>query len=469
MITSNGKAVNIKENVWKIDHVSSRGKYLTFYFDYLPNYWFKNVHKQATIECFTKQNPKVDTLHRYNYSLKHFFNFLSEANKSIKNYSEVNNNTIQDYITYLKQKGMSNSTANVCMASLKWIIYHGQRFEYEEFPKSEVFDGDEFQALRVDDFLKTKIISDQVLKQIESALSSEENGLLKPYLEIGIDTGIRLGEVLDLKVGCITESFNGTPILHVINEKNNSERWIPVSKRVSKAVDWLTRSSAQGREYLNTEYLNIISKSEAKKISDHYARLTQNMFRERLEKFVIKHRIVDSNDTLYNLNFHAFRHTIGTHMINRGMTSFEIQEYLGHSSLHSTALYSKVQSPKIIEEHNNIGFVGVIARDVKDKSGTNIEGTTLKQAALPDGICRKPIDGEGLNCKSFNLCLLCPKFMTTPDYLLIHKQHLERIEMDSENYMREEYIGSFDHLTKVESSLKEIIERLEEMKNTTTV
>src|SRR5699024_11842726 len=105
------------------------------------------------------------------------------------------------FLFYLKQQDMSNSTRAIALSALKWVITHGQVFEYEGFPETQIFDGDEYKAVKVEDVLKTKYIPDYIMHQIEEALKQEDNILLKSLIEIGIDTGVRIGEVLELKKG----------------------------------------------------------------------------------------------------------------------------------------------------------------------------------------------------------------------------------------------------------------------------
>lgn len=61
--------------------------------------------------------------------------------------------------------------------------------------------------------------------------------------------------------------------------------------------------------------------------------------------------------------------------------------------------------------------------------------------------------------------MICPKFITTPKHLPIHKDHLDRLRANREAYMAQEYIGTMNHLETVEYALETIIERLEAMQS----
>src|SRR5699024_8843414 len=245
---------------------------------------------------------------RYNYNLRRFFEFISQYGINLNTYEELTYQYSQMYLYYLKQQKISNSTMSISLSALKWLVLHCQFFEYEGFPTRQVFDGDEYKAIKTEDVLKTKYIPDKIIRQIETALTKESDKLLKSLIEIGLDTGIRLSEALELSKGCLTEDFTGKPVLHVISKKNDTERFIPVSRRVKKAIRTLEDLSKEGREETNSDYLTVywLSKGKPKR----YDRLIQTVFRPKLKRFIKRHNIVNDDGTLYELNFHAFRHTL---------------------------------------------------------------------------------------------------------------------------------------------------------------
>jgi integrase/recombinase XerC len=57
--------------------------------------------------------------------------------------------------------------------------------------------------------------------------------------------------------------------------------------------------------------------------------------------------------TKKKLSPHVLRHSFATHLLNRGADINTIKELLGHSSLSSTQLYTKVQLPKIKTEYKS--------------------------------------------------------------------------------------------------------------------
>lgn len=463
MGTININLLNIKNDKWSIEYKTSVADHLIFDFTFLPNSWFKQTFKEITMECITMDRRSIETLHRYNYNVRRFFEFIEQYGIELNTFEDLTHQYVQMYIYYLKQQNISNSTKAISLSALKWIVLHGQHFEYNGFPKHQVFDGDEYKAVKTEDILKTKYIPDYIMLQIEKALKKEKNLMLKSLIEIGIDTGIRLSEVLDLTVGCITEDFTGKPVLHIFSKKNNTERFIPVSIRVKRAVQTLEQVSAEGRKKIQSDKLTIYWLKYGK--PPRYGRLLQATFRDQLKSFIKRHNIRNEDGSLYNLKYHAFRHTLGTDMLNKGMTPTEIADYLGHESLHSTASYAKLKNPTVQQEYKKLGFIGTIVEEISEESfgKTNISEQELKTASLPDGLCSKPFDNRGNICVNFNMCVICPKFVTTPKHLPIHKAHLERLRADREGYMSSEYIGTEEHLNRIEGALEMIIGQLEAM------
>jgi integrase/recombinase XerC len=56
-----------------------------------------------------------------------------------------------------------------------------------------------------------------------------------------------------------------------------------------------------------------------------------------------------ANGLLNTTTPHSFRHSFATHLLNEDMDLRSIQKLLGHSSLSSTEVYTKVEQKKLIQ------------------------------------------------------------------------------------------------------------------------
>lgn len=461
--------IDLKEDKWVLPSSDDLSDF-TFEFDHLPNEWFKETIKKITRENIIIGRLKLSTLHRYNYSLDLFWEFLREYNIELNTFEDLSYDLIEVFIHYLLANIESPSTRALAVASLKHHIKHGQIFEWEGFPTKEIFDGTEYRTLQTEDTLKSMLIDDQVMNSIDSSLK-EWKQRLTPVIEklneivlwalitIIRHTGIRLTEALNLKVDCMNRDLMGKYLLEVISTKNETDRYIPVSKEVAVAIDYLSQATEKIRFKLNTEKLFYYQQ-----VDGNYRILRQVTARAWLEnRFIKRFNIRDSNGELARLTFHNFRHQIGTDLLNNGMSAFEVMQYLGHESMHSTRLYAKVRNDRLTKEYNKLGFIGVIkksTKDIVDENGKKLNSEKRLMAQLPDGVCAKPIGTKVIDCKKPNACLFCQKFITTPEFLDVHKEHLERIKADKERYLAEELMGSEYHLFETEKVLEEIISRL---------
>src|SRR5699024_10892143 len=65
-------------------------------------------------------------------------------------------------------------------------------------------------------------------------------------------------------------------------------------------------------------------------------------FRRNLNLFAYNENIVDRNGKVFRFHAHAFRHTVGTKMINNGVPQHIVQKFLGHESPEMTSRYAHI-------------------------------------------------------------------------------------------------------------------------------
>jgi integrase/recombinase XerD len=145
----------------------------------------------------------------------------------------------------------------------------------------------------------------------------------RAILELLYGTGIRLGECLRADVGDLSLTAN---TLLVRNGKGRKDRLVPVAGRAAAALDIylvgarprLARTSADSALFLS-----------------RYGRRLSDV---GLRAIVVRHgRAIG-----LQLTPHALRHTCATHLLRGGADIRHVQQLLGHRSLTTTALYTRV-------------------------------------------------------------------------------------------------------------------------------
>lgn len=85
----------------------------------------------------------------------------------------------------------------------------------------------------------------------------------------------------------------------------------------------------------------------------------------------------------------------------------------------------------------------------------------IDNQALANGLCCLPCQ---VKCPHTDSCIHCNNFVTTIDYLDVHKQQLELLERNLELYKANGYASNIATTKKDIEKLKDIIHRLEDEK-----
>jgi len=169
-----------------------------------------------------------------------------------------------------------------------------------------------------------------------------------PYEPIKNDRGLAYYEALQLRDRAMLTVFYGCglrrnegyhldtgdihfdkALLHVRKGKNYKERFVPLT---GQAETCLQEYLYDGRPYF------IAKKNEAFFVSHSGRRLGGAAMLLRLQKFIQ----LTGNAGLMekDVHLHTLRHSIATHLLGNGMSLERIKEFLGHSSLESTQIYT---------------------------------------------------------------------------------------------------------------------------------
>ena len=187
--------------------------------------------------------------------------------------------------------------------------------------------------------------------------------------------------------------------------------------------------------------------------------------------FCTKHHIFNGDGIPCKITPHMFRRTLATNMLSKGVNLKVIQEVLGHSSPATTKkYYADIKDKTHAELFSRIGILGNI-QQINESNLPNedemkwFQENHVGKARLSDGYCTLPIQNGEL-CSRFlsrHKCYSCSRYITTIEDLDAHKAHLTELqEMLNSNIYGAHFAS---HIVPVTIILKEIIRRLEELKN----
>jgi integrase/recombinase XerD len=173
-----------------------------------------------------------------------------------------------------------------------------------------------------------KVILSQ--KEIKTLITAQDMRCRFGYrrrliIEILYDTGIRRSELAAVRTADI--DFNAG-YLHIRNGKGGKDRIVPVSSRVCKLIhDYM----------LFIRPMFIQDKDPGGLIVNQYG---DNMAAHGIYWEV--RCAVEKAGIKKNITTHSLRHSCATHMLKNGAPVRHIQELLGHASLDSTQIYTRV-------------------------------------------------------------------------------------------------------------------------------
>ncbi len=138
--------------------------------------------------------------------------------------------------------------------------------------------------------------------------------------------GLRRNEVVHLDINDIVFEKN---ILHVRKGKGYKERKVPITKQ---SIEHLQNYLYDARPYFCND------KNEAFFVTHYGKRLGGTMMLRRLQQLI---QLTGNAELMQkDIHLHTLRHSIATHLLQNGMKLERIKDFLGHSSLESTQIYT---------------------------------------------------------------------------------------------------------------------------------
>ncbi len=360
----------------------------------------KNSLKAYVWRNFIENNVTLYKLYTDMLRFKYINSYL-KINNTLS-FTNLTNNEIVMFVTYLKtyissvKNGpLKYQSQKKILDTLKSIIRWGQLYLPNEFPKSEIFAGNEYR--NVNSKLKVDFLPDDIVAKINLALKEEVNVYVKCGIIIIQTTGIRVGDMLKLKINCLNRHTISGMTLAWYDYKNRKERQpLPITNECASAIKELIEHTKVVRKEIDEKYKDLVfihNNIHGKGATN----ISQQTFGGWLNFFVITHDIRDNSGELINLSAHKFRRTLATDMLSKGTDIGAIQAVLGHSNPSVTKkYYADIKDSERAEIFNNIGVIGNInlldENIVPDKDELAwFRQNKDKGARMCDGYCTKSI------------------------------------------------------------------------------
>jgi integrase/recombinase XerD len=260
---------------------------------------------------------------------REFFYFLEGI--SIKNLREVTAREITEYYHYLKTRPSSRGPGTLSQ-SMQHMHLWGLRILFSFLLAEGSIQADPFSTLSFPAPQKKEreVLSRKEIEQLYNACESFKD---KALLGLFYGCGLRKSEVEALNVKDI--SFRGK-LVYVRSGKGKRRRVVPMPERVITDL----------KQYYYQERVHVLHKQRATAqetqpaflLNVNGSRMMGQSLWRRLRILVLKAEI----DHPERVTLHNLRHSIATHLLDSGVGIEQVRDFLGHTHLESTQVYTRV-------------------------------------------------------------------------------------------------------------------------------
>ena len=262
----------------------------------------------------------TNTIKSYQRDLMKFSHFSELAD--IDNFAMFNEEICSGWIADLFQQDVSARSIQRHISSVKGFFAYAQKnalidvspFELISSPKSPSYLPSVLSPEDVEQLLNFKPKNIQEIRDMA-------------IVELIYSSGLRVSEAVNVDLDDFEESGN---FLRVLG-KGSKTRLVPVGRFAQSAIDkWL-----EGRKKISTI-------DKALFVNLRGGRISSRSIQERIKNLALM-------QGLPPVNPHMLRHSFATHLLESSGDLRSIQELLGHSSLSTTQIYTRLDYQHLIK------------------------------------------------------------------------------------------------------------------------
>jgi len=271
-----------------------------------------------------EKNYSSNTVIAYKKDVETFQEFC-RVKFELNNLLKVTYPIIREWIIDLSEKELSPLTINRKISSLS--KYYDFLIKINELKSSPLKNH---KRLKVQKKLIIPFSENEVLKVVDVFSKNFEGKRNLLIVDMLYSTGVRRDELINIKLNDVLLDENLVKVLG----KRNKERLVPLVLNLKSRInDYL-----KFRNEIKSSSSNFFITTKGKKIGPSLVyRVVKNYF--------------SKVSTKVKTSPHVLRHSFATHMLNNGADINSIKEIMGHSSLASTQIYTKIKLPKIINDY----------------------------------------------------------------------------------------------------------------------
>ena len=262
----------------------------------------------------------ANTLKAYQRDLTQYLDFLDG--------SEPDEDLVETFISALRDDGLAPSTIARKMASIKGLHRFLVAEQYRDADPTLLLDSP-----KQGDPLPKALTVEQAIALVEAPEIRTLKGRRdRAVLEFLYGTGSRVSEAVALDLTDVDIEDR----VAILTGKGSKQRLVPLGNKAVEAVrDWLPdRSEIVSRQQRGDPLFTSV---RGRRLS---RQAVFNIVREAAVSVGIPEKMVSP---------HVLRHSAATHMVEGGADLRTVQELLGHATISTTQVYTRVSSTHLVE------------------------------------------------------------------------------------------------------------------------
>lgn len=423
-------------------------------FERLKVAWFKSsvkkfIRLQATTKSFSSCRSYITGLA--------WFDLFLRSESYVPTPQDINRTTIVRFLGFLAQQDCGLVSRKIAIIHLRTFHQYVIREEWLSWPEHPLIYNDDIP--RGEDHVP-KFIPEFVIAQLKRHLVHLP-ALFQRLIIILLEVGRRITEITSLPYACLDQDKDGDWLLKIFESKMNRSYLLPISKACYEAIRAQQDDVLKNPKYINQDFLFPSRRNGALTKTMNVRRINRE-----LNKLSQSFAIQDINGQPWHFHVHQFRHTVGTRMINAGVSQIMVQKYLGHESAEMTLRYAHIHDQTLKEVFKKFEGTLIDIHGMQQNIGAEHEDAlwlkkNIMAQALPNGLCTLPLQQK--RCPHANACLNCGHFRTTKKHLPQHKAQLEQTVQFIEKAKSSGLTHQVEVNENLKTNLETIINRLEKL------
>ena len=245
-------------------------------------------------------------------------NYLQES-AALKNPAEIKLKDLQQFIKWIAELGMTASSQARIISGIRAFYKYCLLEDISKTDPTALLEAPKQKRLLPD------VLSFDEIEKIISCidLSKPEGGRNKAILETMYSCGLRVSELVNLK---ISQLYLDVGFIRVLG-KGDKERLVPIGSSAIKYINI----------YKNTIRVHI---TPTKGNEDILFLNYRGSKLSRVMIFYIIKGLAGKAEIKKTVSPHTFRHSFATHLVEGGADLRAVQEMLGHASIITTEIYT---------------------------------------------------------------------------------------------------------------------------------